>query len=329
MTRRSFDVARTTASDSCMIVRSSGLPGHPIFNVWDGESWSEDAPLTTTSAPTETVEWVELVAHPTSDELAVVYSDDAHHLKASVWNGTAWSDAALLEGGLRTLRWKNFAVEYESVSGDLLIVWGRASGGDGFVWSTKSAGETAFAMPSTYGGVVPPGPVALTREAGTNRVAMAYLEYAQAADGAQDLVVGTWFDGWQEVVGVDSDIGGAGYEPFPGSPPVAIASGASVAEAIATYTKSPSPGIDWATLSDGAWHRPQAATTTPALGDKAALRLLPVGDGRLMALVADAGGSLWAKAYRDGRWTDMDGGGALATGLSRVQGAAFDAANYE
>src|SRR5690242_12365455 len=126
--------------------------------------------------------WVDLVSRPGSDEIALLYSDDSGNLTGVIWDGTQWGQPRVLEISLNTTDFLAFGAAYESQSGDLLAFWGGPNAGgvmqQGCYYATKPAGSSTW----TVSGQLPtpflrPGQVKLASEAGSDRIALAYLEY--------------------------------------------------------------------------------------------------------------------------------------------------------
>ena len=86
------------------------------------ETWSSAVDVVGT-APGGTVLWVGLFARPGSNEIGLLFSDDASRLFSVKWNGNSWGTVRLLSTTLRSMDHRSFDGAYESVTGDFLAAW--------------------------------------------------------------------------------------------------------------------------------------------------------------------------------------------------------------
>ncbi len=326
--KRGFDLAFERTSGTAVLVYSDGSTTPKYRRLAAGEtSWSAEASVP--SAGASSTSWVELVSRPGTDELALVFSDEAGELWALTQTAGTWDAApTMLESLLRTTTWQAFAAGYESLSGDLLVVWGHSEvGAMGTAWTSKPAGQATFTLPATIDPVLDAaGPIDVEPDPASDHIAIGLEEYTCGGGGCDDAWAAMW-DGTQLVTqsdDVDTEIGNEGtavdpneYGGRPGSRPVAISWLGSTGTAVFVWGCATSPGmctsgdLAWA-LWQGSWSVPLEFAPSPAVGDKATIELLDLGDS-LLAVFTDVDGDLWAKQFDGTAWHDTEGGAALAT----------------
>ena len=122
---RGFDVEYESASGHALLVQSDD-DSNPVFRTLENGVWSAAASVYAPApAGSGTVLWVELVPEPGSDRVALVTLDDQQFLYAAIWDGSAWGASFQLDTRVAGLReFRPFDVAWESVSGDLVVVWG-------------------------------------------------------------------------------------------------------------------------------------------------------------------------------------------------------------
>lgn len=326
--KRGLDVERESTSGDTLIVYADGT-GIPKYRVWTGAAWS--APLgVVANALAGNVRWVELVSRPGSDEITLLVVDAANDLTAVTWSGAAWSAPVVLETTVNTIEYLAFGGAYEALSGDFVAVWGKTeTDAYGFYWARRAASTTVFVEVATYEGwpLLRPGVVRMRSEPGTNRIALAYLEYTCGGGGC-DYFIGAIWDGqsnaWTEESIIDDQID-ANYSDFKGSIPLDLAWIGNPATVVAVYPET-GDGLDWATwnAADG-WTLEGDVNTSPNLGQRVNVQALPYpGQASVMFLVSDSAGDLFAKAYDGAGWTDV--GGQLENSLSLLASRPFAAA---
>jgi hypothetical protein len=121
---RGFDLAFESSSGDALLVHADG-DANPTFRTLENGVWSEAAPVFGAAPGAGKVLWAELVPDSGSDRVALVVLDDQNDLSAAVWNGSSWTNPILLETGVVTAReFRAFDLAWESLSGELLVVWG-------------------------------------------------------------------------------------------------------------------------------------------------------------------------------------------------------------
>ena len=127
---RGFDLELEGLSGDALLVRSND-GANPVYRTFSrgsggsGGRWSQDAPVFSPALGTGTVLWVELVRQPGTDRIALVTLDDAQNLTAAIWDGDAWTNQVLLATQVvETREFQAFDAAWETLSGELLVVWG-------------------------------------------------------------------------------------------------------------------------------------------------------------------------------------------------------------
>lgn len=161
---KAFDIIYENTSGDTLVMVGGAVD--PSYYVWNGSVWSGPTTITQATKTTGTIRWVELTSRKTSgsDELALAYADASGDLNALIWSGSAWTEQTAAAGALDTALENNqaattmraFDIEYESISGDLLITWGTNNSVDpryvtrtaAGTWSGVLAASTFVEIPS-------------------------------------------------------------------------------------------------------------------------------------------------------------------------------------
>ena len=335
--KRGFDLAYEAHGGTAVVAYTDGTPSPKVRRLSaDGTTWSAEVAVPSSGgAP---VSWIELESRAGTDELALVYADEAGILWALTETAGTWDAAPTqLETVLRTTNWQAFAAAYESLSGDLLVVWGHTTGGAmGTFWSTKLADQPVFSTgvmdPLLFGG----GVFTVAPEAGTDRIVIGLDEYSCQGGGCDDVWGAVWDGvGMTQQTDLDLAIGAANvsiadeYGSRAGSRPVGVSWLGTTGTAVlvwgcATYALPPPQQCD-STLVDSATWSPVGGwqwvefTTTPAVMDKSSIALVNLGDS-VLAVFTDLGSNVWAKRAVPNAdpmshvtWSDTEGGAALTT----------------
>lgn len=329
-TTRRFDVAYETGTGDAMVLYSANVaaanelayrtkPGSTGCGTanWAGET-ALDAARTS-----GTVHWVKLAwdRRSAQDLVAAIWADDASDLSAMVWSGTAWGNepAAASETSLESVAAAQdveaFDVEYETLSGDVMVAWANSAGADGTngVRYRVCAGGTSACA---WGAVTTPPTFAddatnLDLAANPNTDEMAF---ASVGDAGSDLQAGYWSGtAWTNAANLDEDCA----TPVAGSKAVTagwLVSGATT-RSVVMYADSGSGAIDWYIGDAGAFALQSDVAPAPApTGPKRFLEAQtnPLGKDALMLSVADDASGLYSKrlvmsATPTFAWTDSDG----------------------
>jgi hypothetical protein len=154
-----FDIAYENSGDA-IVVYSTNTNGRMQYRVWDGSGWSSAQNLDSAYITDRKMRWIKMASHPTTDEIALVFSDDLKRLSSFIWDGSAWgnepssglSDNCEVDDG----SFEAFDLAYESQSSDLLVVWGDKSGNDG-TNGVRYATYVSGSWTGNNGGLTPSG----------------------------------------------------------------------------------------------------------------------------------------------------------------------------
>jgi hypothetical protein len=324
--RRGFDIEYEDASGEALVVYSDDT-GVPQFRTYGSNGWSTSAPVLG-MVKSQTVLWIELVARPGTDEIALVYSDADRDLSAVIWDGQSWGSEDVLETALNETTYLSFTAAYEAISGDLVVFWPRSETNPyGFIWTTKPAGGSFTAPVLAERPLLRPGPARLRSEPGSDRIALAYVEFTCGGDSCDDFIASVW-DGndWTDSARVDPEIS-TPYNNYPGAIPVDVA-WISSTEIVSVYTES-SSGLDWARWYDSGsgsgWALQTDEPTSSGLGPRTNVQALTVaGRSEALFLMSYDDGSLYSRHYGASTWSSASS--VLGSGLSSQSAVPFAAA---
>ena len=148
-TNRRFDIAYETATGDVIVAYSRNVAAtnavdyrtKPGSTGCGTANWATAASMpTTTALTTGTVYWVKAAwdRRAAQNLIAVIWTDSNSDLGASIWSGTAFGNfptTAQMEQSLEVVAAagdvEDFDVEYESTSGDVMMVWANSAGANG------------------------------------------------------------------------------------------------------------------------------------------------------------------------------------------------------
>ncbi|KGM41169.1 hypothetical protein JY96_16965 [Aquabacterium sp. NJ1] len=177
------------------------------YRTWNGSTWSSEGTISAAAGITATsdVYCTAIASDPTSNKIAVAVKDAANDVYVSVWSGSAWDTSHLIttSGIASPDNHATMAVAFESLSGDLLVAYGKAAGpyvyyqtySSAGVWSAEQQGPSMGGTDITYS-------LKLYADPYSNTIMMA------DQDGALDLNMVAW-DGsaWGSVTTIDANTG--------------------------------------------------------------------------------------------------------------------------
>jgi parallel beta-helix repeat protein len=312
---RAFDIEYAALSGTAMLARAEG--DNVLFQTLTNGAWSALAPVFTPALATGTVLWTELVPRAGTDEVALVALDDQENLIGALWDGAQWTRAILLATQVNELRdFKAFDAAFESLSGDLLVVWGYS----------QFAEETRFATLNRTADTWTTGQFVSTDALG--------MQLSLASDPTSDKIVAVFGEGHS-----DDDVGVSMWNGttwnhtaemtlfgLPESRAMEVGWLGTSGLAFVVYRDQAQTGVfQWARWNSGGWRR-QSEVFLPGVGKlvRASTRLVP-GTSRVMMTLLDDAGSLWAIEHDGTNWVLANGGAPLATGLDATNiGRAFD-----
>ncbi|MAB81446.1 MAG: hypothetical protein CMJ89_19065 [Planctomycetes bacterium] len=306
---RGFDLEYEDNSGHLMLVHA-GPETAPLFRTLIDGQWSADAPVFDLGLAPATVLWVQLVARPGTDEMALVSLDDQQNVIASVWDGSAWDSGMLLATEIvETRGFRSFDAAWEGLSGDLLVAWGFNVFAEQTRYATRS-GQTGLWTNGQF--------------TSTDAIA-AHLRLH--SDPQSDRIVGIFGEGWD-----DDDVTASIWNGSLWTDTIEFtltgardARGLEAAwlgdsgEAIAIYRdNNPQGDFNFAIFRNG-WHG-QVKVNLPGVGKIVQAQIVQMNssDG-ITLLLLDEAGSLHALTYEDNVWSIGNGGAPLATQLDATQ----------
>ena len=315
---RRFDIEYEMLSGRALLVMADD-DGRPSYRVLERGGWSAEQPVADTTPGAGRVRWVELVSRPQSNELALVTLDDQHVLLASLWDGLGWSAPRRLATDTVSLAgWRPFDLAFESLSGDLLVMWGFNVFSEEARWATleRSSGQWLSGQhPSTEANCAH---VVLASDPGSDRIAVVMGE----GDFDNDVAVSAWNGSeWNHT----AELTLAGPKA---SRLLELTWIGKTGIACAVFRRQEHTGsFNVACLLPGGW-RIQPDVVLPGLGRAAKVCLRSLSDqDQLLGAVLDESGRLFGLRYDGQSFSLLNDGNPLATGFDpAAPGRPFDVA---
>jgi hypothetical protein len=337
---RRFDIAFETNSGDVMVLYSRGVAGTNELGYrtkpgaagcgaanWSGAQTLD--PVRTSGA----VHWVKMASDRRADydNIAAVWADANSGLSAMVWNGTGWENepAAALETSLETVSAaqdvESFAVETESLSGDILAVWGHSGGSDGVNGVRYAAAPWSGGSPAHTWGAPTAAPAFLDDATSLDLAANPAsneMVFASIGNAGSDLQAGYWSGtAWTNTANLDT----TAQIPLAGTKLVAaawITSGAT-SRSVIVYNDAAATNLGWYVGNGGTFTPQTDFAPSPAFANPQRyydLKQDPVFRDRLIFTLADSNADLFAKrlvmtSAAVFTWTNADGGAALEPNL--------------
>jgi hypothetical protein len=357
-TTRRFDLAYETSSGDVMVVYSRNVASanglayrtKPGSSGCGSANWSAATNLATSPVATSSVvSWVKMArdSRSSSNNITAIWADNSAtqgDLGVNNWSGTAWATGAgtfkALDTSLERITAPqdvdNFDIVYESVSGDIMVVWGTsagANGTNGARYSTCTGGVytcswlAATAVPTVSDDI---HNIDMTANPNTDQII-----YAAIGDAGDDLTAAYWSgSAWTGYANLDAST----ESPIVGSRKVSTAwlINGGQTKWILNYDDATGTGYSWYYAPPGsAPIKPSDFSTTPAINDirwRYEADMNPVNKNEAMVLVTDSTRAIFAKkvtmdatgSLGVSNWSDADGGASLGTTVAGPQqGFAF------
>ena len=280
------------------------------------------------------VQWVKLASDQRSGSniIATIWADSASDLSAAIWNGTTFANepSAVTEASLEVVSTAqdvdDFDLAYESLSGNLLVVWANSVGNDGTngVRYRRCTGGTNTC---TWSGISTPPTFkddATNLDLASDPVSD-NIVFTSIGNAGSDLQVGYW-DGatWTNKANVDKSVG----TPLAGTKLVAsgfLVNGAA-SRYVVVYMDSSGNNISWyvANKKGSPSKQPDFVPSSPIGNPKKWIEIHPdlINQNTLMVIISDTNSDLFAKklsmdASANFTWTNADGGSALELNLAQ------------
>jgi len=292
------------------------------------------------------VHWVKMAwdKRASSNLIAAIWADANRDLSSMIWSGSAWGNepTIALETSLEIVSTgqdvDDFGLEYESISGDLMVVWANSVGSNG-TNGVRYAICTGGMATCTWSAVqIPPS----WRDDATNLDISANpntdeMVFASIGNAGSDLQVGYWSgSAWTNTANRDTSC----EAPLAGTKLVAtgwLISGATT-RSIVAYNDSNATNIGWYVGSGGNFTVQTDWTPTPAFGNpqkRYGIQIDPQKKDRLMFTLSDTNSDLFAKrlimtSIPTFTWSNADSGTALELNLAQatIGDFAFDYWRY-
>ncbi len=348
--RHRFDISFEKTSGDAMVIFSKGPH---VFSQMGyrtktggggcGQGWSSEVlldPLRTSND----IMYVKLAydRRDGSNLLALTWVDTSDDISAKIWDGSAWVNepSAVTDNNVERVSSshdiENMDIEYESLSGDVMLVWANANGNNGtngVRYRTCSGGIGNC----TWGAVTTPptftdDATSLDIAANQNTDEMAF---ASIGDSGGDLQLGYWNGtAWINTSNVDTSC----TSPYVASKLVSVGwlNNGTTTRSIVVFSDLNSANINWYTGNSGIFTRQPDFVPTPGIASPRGymdIHMNPRDQAQLMYLTSDNNSDLFAKrlimsATSTLTWSDSDGG-ALETTLPQIISSPFSFAFWQ
>jgi hypothetical protein len=321
--RKGFDLELSAVSDNAMVVWADDSNNDIFYRSNHSGSWSAEADVFTTNQHSGKVEWVELVPKPGTDEFVLVYSDSERDLWGATWDGSQWltSTNVNFETGLETRNEKCFDAAYESLSGNLIVAWGK-NGTHGLHYKILPEGNATWSPTylHTYPNDNQPRLVRLVPDPQTNQIA-----YVGRAEGDHNEV-GIW-DGFRFF---DSRRLDWMWNPGPSKSYLDGAWVGTTGQFVMVYDDAETNDVmNWISYKrDYRWNnnwQVEIDSSVPGAEDTISIDLeTDVSGNKVIAAFSDLGQNLWVRSYDGTSWSTKNSGSPIETNLSTVSSDPFD-----
>ncbi len=343
--RHRFDIAFEKTSGKAMVVFSKGsyVFGDLGYRTKTGgtgcgQGWSNESIL----APTRTsndIMYVKLAQDRRigSNLLALTWVDTSEDISARIWDGSSWMNepTAVTDNNLERITSshdiENMDIEYESLSGDLMLVWSNAlgnNGTNGVRYRTCTGGIAAC----TWNPVTTPPSFlddATSLDISANP-ASDEIVFASIGNAGGDLQLGYWSgNAWTDTPNADTSC----TVPYTASK--LVTTGwlilGSTTRSVVVYSDLNSTNINWYTGNGGVFTRQSDFTpSTPIASPRGYMDIYmnPRDYAQLMYYTSDNNSDFFAKRLMMTgtstlTWTNSDGGPPLETTLPQIISSPF------
>ncbi|MCX6795324.1 MAG: hypothetical protein NT165_01145 [Candidatus Falkowbacteria bacterium] len=283
------------------------------------------------------VQWVKMAwdRRSSSNLVTAIWADSNSDLSAMVWDGTTWSNepSTVTEASLEVVAAaqdvEDFDVEYESISGDVMVAWAN-SAGSGTVNGVRYRTCTGGIAACTWGATTTPPTFTddatnLDLAANPNTDEMVF---ASIGNAASTLSLGYWSgSAWTDTNNVDTSCSA----PLAGTRLVSagwLVSGTTTRSVI-TYHDSGATNIGWYVGNAGVFTVQTDFVVSPVFVSPQKyyqIEMNPLSKDQLMFCLS--GTNLYCKrlvmtAVPGFTWTNADGSAALATTMPQAINSPF------
>jgi hypothetical protein len=308
-----------------------------------GQGWSSEIILTP-SRTTSDIMYVKMAQDKRagSNLLALTWVDTNDDISARIWNGTAWANepSTVTDTAVQIVSSshdiEDMDIEYMSLSGNLMLIWGNSAGRDGTngVRYRLCSNGTATC---TWGSVTTPptfldDATSLDISANPNTDE---LVFASIGKGGGDLQAGYWNGtGWVNTANMDTTC----TVPFTGSKLVTTGwlTNGTTTRSIIVYSDLNSGNINWYSGNANVFTRQPDFVPSPAIATSRGymdIHLDPIDKSQLMYLTSDSNSDVFAKrllltSTSSYVWSNSDGG-PIGTTLPQIISSPFSFAFWQ
>ena len=344
---RRFDIAYETNSGDVAVFYNNnntdqiGYRTKPGTSVCGASNWSSASsydPLRTTGI----IHWIKAGwdRRSSSNLVGVSWADANSDLSTAVWSGTAFDNepSAVTESSLEVVSTAQdidcFDIEYQSLSGDIMLVWANsagANGTNGVRYRTCNGGTSSC----TWGTVTTPPAFSddahnldISGNPLSNEIVFASVGYAGC-----DMQVGYWNgSSWSNSANIDTSV----VRPNIGTRLVATGwlNNGSYARSVVVYHDATNNAcnftngdrdVDWYVGNSGSFSKQTDFSPSPLFANPQKWYQIytdPINSDRFMLVVSDSANDLFEKrlvmtSAPAFSWTNSDGGSALETDLGQ------------
>ena len=339
--RHRFDIAFEKNSGDALIFYSKGsyANGKLGYRTKSGATgcgaanWSSES-LFTPARTTADIMYVKMAqdTRASSNIIAATWVDINDDISTAIWNGSAWVNepSAVSDNNVQKISAshdiEDMDLEYESLSGDFMLVWGNGTGNNG-VNGVRYRTCTGGVATCTWGAVTTPPTFAddatsLDISANPNTDEMVFASIGKTGS---DLQLGYWNGtAWTDTANVDI----TANTPFVGSKLVTtgwLTSGTST-RSIIVYSDQNDTNLSWYAGNGGTFTLQNDFTLSPSVVSPNGYMDIeqdPVSQDQLMFLTSDSANRLYAKKLTMTgtstlTWSNSDGGAALEATLPQI-----------
>lgn len=349
--RHRFDIAFEKNSGDALILYSKGAYANAKlgYRTKSGSTgcgaanWSSET-IFTPARTTNDIMYVKLAQdrRASSNLIAATWVDTNNDISAAIWNGSSFVNepSTVTDNNVQIVSSshdiENMDIEYESLSGDLMLVWGNGTGNNGTNGVRYRTCTGGIAL-CTWGAVTTPPTFlddATSLDIAANPISDEIV-FASIGKSGGDLQAGYWNgSAWTNSANLDTSC----TVPYTGSKLVAtgwLTTGTST-RSVVVYSDLSSPNINWYTGNAGVFTRQPDFVPTPLMATSRGYMAIdqdPVSQNQFMYTVSDSQSDLFAKRLTltgtsTLTWTNSDGS-ALETALPQVISSPFSFAFWQ
>lgn len=277
-----------------------------------------------------------------SDLIAATWVDTSEDISAAIWNGTTWVNepSSVTDNNVERISSshdiENMDIEFESISGNIMLVWGNATGANGTngVRYRRCTGGIALC---TWGAVTTP-PTFLDDATSLDIAANQNTDeivFASIGNAGGDLQLGYWNgSAWTNTANADITCS----TPFTGSKLVSVGwlTYGTSTRSVVVYSDLSSANVNWFTGNGGIFTRQSDFVAAPGKVSPSGymdIHMNPLDQAQLMYVTSDSARDLFAKRLvmtgpSTFTWTNSDAA-ALETTLPQIISSPFSFAFWQ